>query len=124
MLGSRLTHAICDIDLNVNQTCFPSWVPSPISLKDISGQDYPLEPLLENLLSDIQHFYRQLQEQPDTIRQQYLQRLYRLGQQAPYEYLGQPLRATITGISPFGQLLLHTDDGNQLTCNLKEVKYC
>lgn len=122
--GGRLTHAICGIGLNANQTTFPDWVPNPTSLKLESGHSYPLEPLLDTLLASIERHYRLLQTQPDAIRSAYLSRLYRLGQQAPYEYLGQLLRATITGISPFGQLLLHTDDGNQLTCNLKEVKYC
>lgn len=121
--SSRLTHAICGIGLNVNQTEFPSWVPNPTSLKLLSDTTFKLDPLLESLLQNLQHYYQLLQTRPADIEQAYLQRLYQMGQPADYEYHGQRLRATILGINTFGQLQLHTDDGRSLTCSLKEIKY-
>lgn len=128
--GSHIATSICGIGLNVNQTCFPSWVPNPTSLlleasAPPSPTPYAIDTVLDTVLDCILHRYRQLSlhDEPDAIKTDYLSRLYRLGQEASYFYNGKTIRATITGIDHFGHLLLTTSTGSHLSCALKEISF-
>ena len=118
-----LSASIVGIGLNVNQTEFPSWVPNPISLKQITGEELSLRPLLENIVQAIQTRYRQLPTNPDILDQEYLSRLLRLHQPARYLYHGEAITATIQGVNQYGHLLLTTSEGRPLTCQLKELTF-
>ena len=120
--GDCIASAVCGIGLNVNQRRFPSWVPNPTSLALLTGSDHPLEPLLHRLLACIERRYRDLQSGLDP-RQEYLAHLLNLGTSAQYLYHGKTITATITGVDPFGHLLLTAADGRPLTCAMKEIAY-
>ena len=119
-LTYNLSTCICGIGLNVNQTDFPDWLPNPTSLKLLTGETYDLEKTLCNLLQCIEHRYNALSNGAD-IQDEYLSHLLWLGEQRHYTYLGTLVDATITGVDPFGRLLLTTADDRQLICNLKEI---
>ncbi len=128
--GSHIATSICGIGLNVNQTCFPTWVPNPTSLlleasAPPSPTPFAINTVLDTVLDCILHRYRQLSlhDGPDAIKTDYLSRLYRLGQEASYFYNGKTIRATITGIDHFGHLLLTTSTGSHLSCALKEISF-
>lgn len=128
--GSHIATSICGIGLNVNQTCFPTWVPNPTSLlleasAPSSPTPFAIDIVLDTVLDCILHRYRQLSlhDGPDAIKTDYLSRLYRLGQEASYFYNGKTIRATITGIDHFGHLLLTTSTGSHLSCALKEISF-
>lgn len=128
--GSHIATSICGIGLNVNQTCFPTWVPNPTSLlleasAPPSPTPFAIDTVLDTVLDCILHRYRQLSlhDGPDAIKTDYLSRLYRLGQEASYFYNGKTIRATITGIDHFGHLLLTTSTGSHLSCALKEISF-
>ena len=125
LIGQSLSQSICGIGLNINQTCFPEWIPNPTSLRLLTNHDYSLDDVLHSLLDSIGRCYRQIQvsEGCDDIRDRYLNRLYRLGVEAGYLYGGKEIRATINGIDHFGRLLLTGDDGRRLTCDLKEIRF-
>ena len=120
---THLSASIVGIGLNVNQTEFPSWVPNPISLKQITGEELFLRPLLENIVQAIQTRYRQLPTNPAILDQEYLSRLLRLHQPARYLYHGEAITATIQGVNQYGHLLLTTSEGRPLTCQLKELTF-
>lgn len=120
---THLSASIVGIGLNVNQTEFPSWVPNPISLKQITGEELSLRPLLENIVQAIQTRYRQLPTNPDILDQEYLSRLLRLHQPTRYLYHGEAITATIQGVNQYGHLLLTTSEGRPLTCQLKELTF-
>lgn len=128
--GSHIATSICGIGLNVNQTCFPTWVPNPTSLlleasAPPSPTPFAIDTVLDTVLDCILHRYRQLSlhDGPDAIKTDYLSRLYRLGKEASYFYNGKTIRATITGIDHFGHLLLTTSTGSHLSCALKEISF-
>lgn len=118
--GGYIASAVCGIGLNVNQRAFPAWVPNPTSLGLLTGKCYELEPLLRHLLQCIEHRYRSLREGIDH-EPEYLRYLLHLGQPASYRYMDEELMATITGIDPYGRLLLTTAAGRQLCCGMKEI---
>ena len=126
--GGHIASSICGIGLNVNQTQFPDWVPNPTSLllESPSLRDpFNLDAVLGAVLDNILRRYSQLRHPsgPDAIRDDYLQRLYRLGVEADYIHDGLPLRATITGIDRYGHLQLTTTSGTHLCCAMKEIRF-
>lgn len=118
--SSFLTSAVCGIGFNVNQTEFPDWVPNPVSLALLTGRQYELEPLLQQLLQCIASRYEALRR-GDDMQREYLDCLLNLGVPARYKYNEEEVEATITGVDPHGRLLLTTSDGRHLCCGMKEI---
>lgn len=122
LAGDYIATAICGIGLNVNETDFPDWVPNPTSLRQLTGETYDPEEVLHTLLACIEHRYNALRDGAD-ISAEYLGLLLGRDEQRRYTYLGQPVTATIEGVDDYGRLLLTTDEGSQLCCNMKELAY-
>ena len=115
--------SIIGIGLNVNQMQFQDWPTHPISMKQITGKDYDLQPLLEQITENIYNKVTLLKTDPTDIEKNYLQRLYRYHTWADYEVDGKKTRLFMTGIDPFGRLLL-VDEANGSYCfDIKEIKF-
>lgn len=115
--------SIIGIGLNVNQMQFKDWPTHPISLKMITGKDYELQPLLEQIAEHITIKVEQLKSDPTIIEQNYLKRLFRYRTWADYEVDGKVLRLFMTGIDPFGRLQLVDEQQTLYTFELKEIKF-
>ena len=118
--GNSIASAVCGIGININQTLFPDWVPNPTSLALLTGQQYELEPLLQQLLGCIERRYNELMSGIDP-ELEYLEHLLNLGVPACYKYNEREIVATINGIDTHGRLLLTTSDGCRLCCGMKEI---
>ena len=53
IIGNEVKYTIAGIGLNVNQTEFVSDAPNPVSLKQISGKEYAIDPLMQDLLEAV-----------------------------------------------------------------------
>ena len=115
--------SIIGIGLNVNQMHFQDWPTHPISMKMITGKNYELRPLLEQLAEHIIIKVEQLKSDPTTIEQDYLKRLFRYRTWADYEVGGKVLRLFMTGIDPFGRLQLVDEQQTLYTFDIKEIKF-
>lgn len=122
LVGNTIATAICGIGLNVNQRDFPDWVPNPTSLALLTGNEYALEPLLRQLLTCIEKRYKSLETGIDP-EPEYLAHLLNLGSRARYIYNEKEITATITGVDPYGRLLLTVDDGRHISCGMKEIVF-
>ena len=121
--ANRMDISILGIGLNVNQMQFQDWPTNPISLKQITGKDYDLQPLLIQIVDSIYNKVEILKTNPAAIEADYLKRLYRYRTWAEYEVDGVSLRLFMTGIDPFGRLLL-IDEKNEPHCfDIKEIKF-
>ena len=115
--------SIIGIGLNVNQLQFQDWPTHPISLRQITGKEYELPPLLERVFRCIYNKVEQLKNTPETIEREYLQRLYRYRTWADYEADGKVLRLFMTGLDAFGRLML-VDEADESYCfDVKEVRF-
>ena len=121
--ANRMDVSIIGIGLNVNQIQFKDWPTHPISLKQITGKEYDLQPLLEKIAESIYNKVEILKTNPTAIEEAYLQRLYRYRTWAEYEVNGKVMRLFITGIDAFGQLML-IDETNKSYCfDIKEIRF-
>ena len=115
--------SVVGIGLNVNQMCFRDWPTHPISLKMITGMEYDLDTLLKQVAGSVAKEAERLKTDTTAIEADYLRRLFRYHTWAEYEVDGKVLRLFMTGIDPFGRLLL-VDEADQSYCfDVKEIKY-
>lgn len=121
--GNTISQSICGIGLNINQTDFPDWVPNPTSLSIETGKHYDLKNALDNVLGKIEARYSQLKSHPTSIKADYMKRLYRLNKPSPFLYDGRKVTATIIDVDDIGHLHLTTEDGREIVCDLKEIKF-
>ena len=125
IVGPKLTECIIGIGLNINQEQFLSDAPNPVSLKQISGQNYDLQECLTNLCAAIDFRYLQLKnKQHSLLESDYLSLLYRYLEWHDYIIYENIIQARIIGISNFGQLRLEDHNGKIYECGMKEVVYC
>ena len=115
--------SIIGIGLNVNQMKFQDWPTHPISLKMVTGKEYDLKPLLEQIAERILIKVQQLQSTPISIEKDYLKRLFRYRTWADYEVEGKVLRLFMTGIDSFGRLQLLDTENKPYCFDIKEIRF-
>ncbi|MBO2523424.1 MAG: biotin--[acetyl-CoA-carboxylase] ligase [Bacteroidetes bacterium] len=123
--GRMMGVSIIGIGLNVNQIEFPKDIPNPISLKMISGQDFDLDNLLNQLVSSIKTKVKSLRdkENQNEINEKYVSRSYRFGIWSDYFYQNQVKSMIIRGFDKYGRLLLHDKEGAEIVCDVKELQF-
>jgi len=121
--GAYMTKSITGIGVNINQERFVSNAPNPVSLRQLTGNTYPLDDCLENLCACIAHRYRMITENEDQLHADYLQHLYRFGKPSRFSADGIFFEATVTGVNQFGMLELTTANGKLKPFGFKEVRF-
>jgi len=124
LAGNTIYCSIQGIGINLNQSRFYSNAPNPVSLSQITGDQYDPEEILHEFLSHFYSYYLLLlQEKEDEIRQLYKNALYRGNGFYPYEDENGEFKACIEDIEPTGHLILRLTDNSQRRYAFKEVKF-
>lgn len=124
LMGTHIEHTVMGIGLNVNQEVFVSNAPNPVSMKQITGREFNLETLLNELLQSIfAHYLRLLEGEADDIRFRYLNSLYRRDGFHKYADANGEFIARIETVADTGRLCLVTDGGERREYYFKEVSY-
>lgn len=132
--GSHISYTIAGIGINVNQTLWLSAAPNPISMKQITGQEYNVDKLLEEWFSAIT---ARETLTTDDLRQAYMQRLYRRSGWYPYverevstlptaiatNHIEGTFIAEMAGITDQGELLLRHKNGNEQAYHFKQIRF-
>lgn len=117
---SRVQSAICGMGVNLNQTSF-EW-PHAASLRMLTGKTFHRDTVLGEVIQRIESGYLRLRSgQLGPIRKEYTERLYRLNTPTAFDHLGSRITASISGVSPSGQLQLRDDAGTLFSCDLREI---
>jgi len=141
IIGNRIAYAVAGIGVNVNQEVFRSSAPNPVSLKQITGETYELEPMIDAIVQEMRTLLPLLQDFP-ALKAAYMERLYRREGFHPYverevsvaptmiaeagktnEEKHKPFLAEIADVDEFGRLLLRTESGEQRTYHFKEIRF-
>lgn len=129
LVGSHIGHSIIGVGININQERFVSDAPNPVSLKNITGDDYDLEQLLREVNERIERLTDFSQADEETLRQlhaRYISRLYRADGKAHQWQLptGECFEGVIVDVHPDGLLSIrHTATGEIGKYYFKEVKH-
>lgn len=131
--GLLIRHQICGelldvtyagIGLNINQVCFRSDAPNPVSLRQVDGRTRNPGVLLDQLQQILMKWYDRLRSgHGSDLRDAYHACMYRRGVQAGYLIHGRQVQATILGIDEYGLLMVREASGKVTHCDLKEIVY-
>lgn len=120
LIGNEIRYSIAGIGLNVNQTTFVSDAPNPISLKQIRGQEYDIEELMNQLLEAV---HTVLNEPEQEVWSYYKSHLYRREGFWPFEDQKGRFEAAIQDVLPTGEIVLRDTNGQIRQYEFKQIKY-
>ena len=131
IVGNEVKYSIAGIGLNVNQTEWLSSAPNPISLKQITGKEYDIDALMQQLRKEV---HKALQE---DVWDYYKAQLYRRKGYWPFverEVDTTPtmnassqtpgaFMARIVDVLPTGEIVLEDKQGKQRIYHFKQIRY-
>ena len=117
ILGNEVKYSIAGIGLNVNQTEFVSDAPNPISLKQITGKEYDIDALMQEVYAKVQETLK------EDVWQEYKAHLYRREGFWPFEDKNGIFEARIIDVLPTGEIVLCDRNGQNRTYGFKQIKY-
>ena len=137
LLGSRVAYSIVGIGLNVNQLVFRSKAPNPVSMQQITGQEYDVQVLLDAYLEALK---RWMKVPGKALKEAYMGHLYRREGLFPYverevsvapttlasvgeKTENQVLMAELVDVDPMGELVLRTEKGEVRPYHFKQIRF-
>lgn len=108
--GGTLSYTIAGIGMNLNQRKFPAFPQPASSLILETGRKTVPRELAGLLVLRISERYEKLRHREvQALEEEYLHRLYRLGDRSVFEAGGEVFDGRIKGVSPYGELLVEKD---------------
>lgn len=104
--GSTWKYAIAGIGININQVDFGELGDSAVSLRQVTGQQFLLEALEQELYVQLGSALDLMQENPSAIRDEYANRLYKRGERVRLKKDSRVFEAMIKGVSDGGELIV------------------
>jgi BirA family biotin operon repressor/biotin-[acetyl-CoA-carboxylase] ligase len=99
--------AVIGIGININQTSFPSELPNPVSLKQITGKNFdPVELAKELCRSFNDHFGKLVTGGFEDIYTHYLSHLYKINEKVKLKKDSRVFETMIKSVSPSGRLVV------------------
>lgn len=121
---TTMTDSIAGIGININQTIFISNAPNPVSLKLITGNNYSLDILIEEVQLSILSYYKKLLDgEIDAIKKEYKNNLFRKDGFHLFNDGITDFYAKIKDIEETGTLVLEDKNGMERDFAFKEVKF-
>ncbi|MBI4645038.1 MAG: biotin--[acetyl-CoA-carboxylase] ligase, partial [Bacteroidia bacterium] len=122
--GDQISCSIVGIGLNLNQICFRSDAPNPVSLKILTNEEHDCEKCLDLLCEKIENRYRQLIKNGiERINSDYLNRLYRINEEHEFKSGNTIFKGKITGVDNFGRLCIELKNRKNKVFGYDEVSF-
>lgn len=121
--GDRILDTVVGVGLDVNQEVFVSDAPNPISLKNITGREFNLEDLLQDIIVRFIGYMELSADKRPDVDQAYRNRMYRREGYHQFRDENGIFDAQIEGIRPNGCLMLQTPSGEHRTYEFKQVQF-
>ncbi len=122
--GYYMHSSVVGLGLNLNQEKFSEEVPNPVSLKLLSGKNYSIEEMADQLQEKFYNWYAHLKLQQITaIDISYFSKLYRKNEWCRFRKNNREFIARINGIGEYGQLILEDKSGRLSEYQFKEIEF-
>ena len=124
--GNSIGRCISGIGLNINQEVFLSDAPNPISLKQITGEHYQRETILEKVMQRIEQSYQKLKEDSayaSELATRYAASLFRREGLHCYQDKDGLFNARLVRIEADGRFVLMDEANQERSYLFKEVQY-
>lgn len=131
IIGNEIKYSIAGIGLNVNQTEWKSDAPNPVSLKQITGEEYNIDELMQRLYAEVQkaldediwayykaHLYRREGYWPFVEREVNLAPTMNADTTMQGQFM-----ACIKDILPTGEIVLEDSNGQERKYHFKQLRY-
>ncbi len=105
--STKVQHSVIGIGMNVNEIQFPANLPNPVSLYLLTGKEYDIDAIAENLRDQLLKF---LDASLENWKPEYDELIYGKGKQNDFELNGQKISATILSVDDEGRILLDMGD--------------
>jgi BirA family biotin operon repressor/biotin-[acetyl-CoA-carboxylase] ligase len=122
IMGEHFEHVIVGIGINVNQTAFSKNIPNPTSMKKLSGNTFSPQELISSLSHKLFTRMDELKSDEERTIIDYHASLLGLNEWRYFIYEDKKIKAMITGVNEFGNLMLDTES-RSFVCDLKEIAY-
>ena len=122
--GNRFDSCIAGIGINLNQGYFSPDLPNPVSLKQISGKEFPVADAIHKIVACIDDRYLQLRQGLiQVLGDEYQERLLGFNDWRGYFVNKTVIKGKVTGVDESGRLVLEMLDGSVRYFNHGEVKF-
>ena len=132
--GTYVAYSIVGIGVNVNQAKWLSNAPNPSSMKEITGEEYDVEALMNEWISSMKSWELRTTEE---IKTAYMQNLYRCDGWHTYverEVSVEPTQiaqrdikgaflAQLIGITEQGELMLRKENNEEKLYHFKQIRF-
>ena len=122
--GDRILDTVAGVGLDVNQEVFVSDAPNPISMRNITGREFDIDALLNDI---VERFIGYMEAGTTELRNKtdklYRDRLYRREGFHKFRDENGIFEACIEGIRPDGCLMLQTPAGQHRIYEFKQVQF-
>jgi BirA family transcriptional regulator, biotin operon repressor / biotin---[acetyl-CoA-carboxylase] ligase len=119
--GNAWLFAVAGVGINVNQTGFPPELANPVSLKQITGEDFRIVDLAKEFCQAIFKRVFLLRNDPGRILAEYNEHLFKKNQPVRLRKETAVFESTLRSVNAFGQLI--TTDRFERIFSLGEVQF-
>lgn len=114
--------AVVGIGININQTVFDKALPNPVSLKQITGTNYDVTALADELYTIMMQWFNKLLEKNyGELHGLYLELLYKRNQKVRLKKQNAVFETVIKDVNSRGQLI--TEDAVERVFNVGEIEW-
>lgn len=121
--GNTIEKSIIGIGLNLNQESYSENIPNPVSIKQITNQNYVIEDEIIKLREEIKFYYNKLKTDNSYLDSAYINKMYRVNEFFDYKINTEKINAKIVGVNEFGYLQLELKTGERKEFDLKEIEF-
>ena len=122
--GTVYESCIAGIGVNINQETFHPGLPNPVSLKQLTGMNYPVKDAVDFIVARIDERYHQLQKGLyESLDREYREQLLGINEWRDYFVDKKLIKGKIRGVDESGLLMLEMKNGSKRAFNHGEITF-
>ncbi len=122
--GTVYESCIAGIGVNINQETFHPGLPNPVSLKQLTGMNYPVKDAVDFIVARIDERYHQLHKGLyEALDREYTEQLLGINEWRDYLVNKKLIKGKIRGVDESGLLMLEMKNGSKRAFNHGEITF-